>query len=601
MARYPGRDAVYDMAERWRSDCLLDGESLLWPGEDVWSRANLERFRRCFIDRPDESNDSFEVKFRRQLDDEPETVTKLACEIVLVYFLFPNNVGNTRKRQLIREIASWKGLELDDSAAALQCFVRGIGSGGQRYNTQRPFEIAFIAKVALRLTELSQDECLEKVADHRLFRALLDEIGDEGLQGRHTLLHLLFPDEYERIASRGHKRLIRQAFLDVLDSEPPEDLDDCLLQIRQRLDGWVSARPGGRPLDFYYPPLRDCWYTEAESGDGDLDPAEGLDVKKQIVFYGPPGTGKTHEARALGERYVRQSILRAWGPKRFFSESGAVDGLVTDRVRRVQLHPGYGYEDLIRGLQFAGGTTTYRSGVLLRIVEELEQDDSPGLPLVQILDEMNRADLSRVLGECFSLLEDRDAAIQLSGTEARDLTIPDSLYLIGTMNLIDQSLEQIDFALRRRFLWFFRGFSEADFLTVARHRWERLLEATDPLKEIPSRWRWDRAEEEMEALAERAVWINRQIETHPPLGRQYHIGHTYFADVVYYAQKSLAARPTVQRALFTAAGQARDPVVALWRYSLQPLLEQYLSGAEEGERGAFIKRLEAGLLKGVLA
>jgi 5-methylcytosine-specific restriction protein B len=76
------------------------------------------------------------------------------------------------------------------------------------------------------------------------------------------------------------------------------------------------------------------------------------------------------------------------------------------------------------------------------------------IPVVLILDEMNRADVSKVLGEGFSLLEDRDTAVRLGGHDEvpRRVQLPVNLYIVGTMNLIDQSLEHVDFALRRRFL-----------------------------------------------------------------------------------------------------------------------------------------------------
>ena len=96
---------------------------------------------------------------------------------------------------------------------------------------------------------------------------------------------------------------------------------------------------------------------------------------------------------------------------------------------------------------------------------------------------MNRADLSKVLGECFTLLEDRDFSVRLGGHDekARMVRFPANLHFIGTMNLIDQSLEQVDFALRRRFLWFLRGFSREDFLMISQRRWESLV-ATKKIK-----------------------------------------------------------------------------------------------------------------------
>src|SRR5690606_4152243 len=149
------------------------------------------------------------------------------------------------------------------------------------------------------------------------------------------------------------------------------------------------------------------------------------------------------------------------GPKWYFENEDTVARLAAERVHRVQLHAGYSYEDFIRGLHVGvGGRTEYRAGYLLKLDERIEQEKQSApefspLPHVLILDEINRTDLSRLLGECFSLLEDRETSIELPGLDEHGqpmrLALPSNLYVIGTMNLIDQSLEQIDFALRRRF------------------------------------------------------------------------------------------------------------------------------------------------------
>ena len=71
-----------------------------------------------------------------------------------------------------------------------------------------------------------------------------------------------------------------------------------------------------------------------------------------------------------------------------------------------------------------------------------------------ILDEINRVDLSRLFGECFSALENRGEAIDLLGSNDDgkiQLKIPDNLYIIGTMNTSDKSIAHLDIALRRRF------------------------------------------------------------------------------------------------------------------------------------------------------
>jgi 5-methylcytosine-specific restriction protein B len=418
----------------------------------------LEAFKVCFTDNPDESDDSFEEKFRRQLADQEASVVKLAAELVLVYFLFPSNVTGARKRSLIQEIASWKEVEIPQAGLdAMTVLDDSIGGTGLTYNTRRPFEIAFLAESARRLVSMPLDERRALLENHIKLRSLRDEVeGDATRQSRDIVVHLLFPDLYERIASRGHKRLIAETFVDVLtDKGEPDDLDDQIYAIRQRLEELLPEKE----LDFYWSPLCECWYVAGESAD-DVESLEGLNIKKQIVFYGPPGTGKTHEARELGERLIRQGLLREWGPNKYFNHA-ELNEIVTERLRRVQFHPGYAYEDFVRGLQLVeGGRTEYRDGILLHTLKKIGSDskEMTGIPFVMILDEMNRADLSKVLGECFSLMEDRGQSIQPAGQDdAPSISFPDNLFFIGTMNLIDQSLEQVDFALRRRFLWYFRG------------------------------------------------------------------------------------------------------------------------------------------------
>src|ERR1700751_215170 len=145
MARYSEHDSgdIYKLAASWKTKCLLEGGSLLWEGAQVWTKETLEAFKACFTDRPDESGDSFEGKFKRQLANEDANVTKLAAELVLVYFLFPSrgSVSGVRKRQLVKEILSWKMIELPNAAEGLmKPLDEGIGGVGQADNTRRPLE-----------------------------------------------------------------------------------------------------------------------------------------------------------------------------------------------------------------------------------------------------------------------------------------------------------------------------------------------------------------------------------------------------------------------------------------------------------------------------
>ena len=587
------RERIYELAADWKRKCLLGGKSLLWPDDQVWAKEVLESFKTCFTERPDESADSFEEKFKRQLAPEGALVTKLAAELILVYFLFPSQVSGKRKRELIQDIVSWKGLKIPaDAETILEPLKAGIGDTGVGYSFRRDLEVSFLAETVLELRALTDEECRDALGDHAKFRNLLDQVADDSTrQGRDVLLHLLYPDQYERIASRRHKQQVAETFSEILAGtgvDVPEDMDDKIYAIRGRLEQLLSDQE----LDFYLEPLRQCWYVTGDSDD--LTPLQGLGIKKQIVFYGPPGTGKTYEARQLADRLVRQRLLQEWGPNEYFSRRRSVDDIVQQRMRRVQFHPGYAYEDFIRGLQLVeSGRTEYRDGVLLQIIEQLQRGskDYRAIPFVVILDEMNRADLSKVLGECFSLMEDRENPVQLAGQDAtpRIVSLPDNLYFIGTMNLIDQSLEQVDFALRRRFLWFFRGFDRQQFLAVAEYRWERSRIRKD----------WERYVSEFETLAERAGFLNERIAQHPSLGEQYQIGHTYFCDVVSFIETELAAQPRMQFVLYNSRGRGRQQTVGtLWRYSIAPLLEQYLSGVDSAERKTFLDQAESLLMAG---
>jgi 5-methylcytosine-specific restriction enzyme B len=143
----------------------------------------------------------------------------------------------------------------------------------------------------------------------------------------------------------------------------------------------------------------------------------------------------------------------------FLENTDAIHAATGDQVRRIQLHQACSYEQFIGGLKLTENGTELEEGYLPELVREIDEtrekhnDDLAPLPWVLILDELNRTDLSRLLGEAFSVLDDRDTPIDLAGLgddqERRTLSLPEDLFLVGTLNLIDQSVEQPDFARTR--------------------------------------------------------------------------------------------------------------------------------------------------------
>ena len=588
----------------WKERCLLDDQSLVFddrPG--TWSLDNIIDLRQRFNDNQllgQEGGGTFQSKWDIQLAGAGEAVRLLAAELLLVHFLFAVSVNKPKKLEVIRRSLNETSIELPSDAQAVQAMGEAIGHPGIGFNTRRDLQVAYLVDFVARFKELPEGRGQHLLVHPWELRDFADDTEWPVREMRHILLHLLRPEDFERISSGTHKREIAAAFANLLGDQPPADVDEQLLAIRQALEEFLpdgNTEPGS--LDFYYPPLHGVWES---SGGGDGDGAgdlEALEWKKQIVLYGPPGTSKTYQARRLAHALIRRAALDRWGPAAFFGQAEEVDKLVDHNTTWLQLHPAFGYEQFIRGLRIEGDTTRYRPGALPKIVAELAAQPTPNglppLPGVLVLDEINRTDLSAMLGEAFSLLErdQRGHKRMLPGFDADqepdELVIPADLYVIGTMNEIDQSVETLDFALRRRFLWRPCPFERDTLLQIIWERWE-----TDV-----ARFSYEDAEEQLEQFADRAQQLNRAISESPELGSQYEIGHTYFADIAFFMGawvRARANRPSSGTWLWTARGRVQPPVEGLWERSLQPLLEQYLSGSDV--RDAELARLRGALLAG---
>lgn len=589
MARYSEHNTqpIYDAATRLLERCLQGDGSLLRDDVTLWTLGNLEKIHEVFVAAPDEGDRSFTEKFKDQLKKAgSDEICQLAAEIVAVYFLFPSNVGGARKKQLVSEILSWANDTLPADGLMVSALSQGVGSGGQGYNTRRPFEIAFLIEFSIAWKRLPEAERSAAILDPWKFMEIVDGVeGADSRQIRHMLLHVLFPDTFERIASREHKRRIVLQFASLLEADAQVGTDKCLLAIRGKLESLL----GRQDIDFYWSPLVEVWNDSGESGEG-AAPMDALRHKKQVVLYGPPGTGKTYRAKRVADRLIRSALLKKYGPKVYFekAKNGDIEKEIHNRIHRLQLHPAYGYEDFIRGLHIDGnGATEYRLGYLPKLVELMDADE-PDIPHVLILDEINRTDLSRTLGECFSLLEDRNEPIDLPGCDSSGnkmtLRIPNNLYVIGTMNLIDQSIEQMDFALRRRFLWVLCEFDGDALVSAAKDIWERDRCSV----------KWDRVEADFVKLALASTALNREIHNSQLLGAQYEIGHTYLLDAVSFLKDDLGSKP--QTFLWKKDGKAKRPVEQTWELSLKPLISEYLSGLDAKSREAEIRRLESTFL-----
>lgn len=225
--------------------------------------------------------------------------------------------------------------------------------------------------------------------------------------------------------------------------------------------------------------------------EDDYDNLRALLLDKQnIILQGSPGVGKTFSAKRLAYSILKEKD--------------------DSKVQLVQFHQNYTYEDFVMGYKpNEDGGFYLRPGVFYNFCKRAQQH--PDDKYFFIIDEINRGNLSKILGELMMLIEkDYRGETLVLPYKQEEFSVPKNLYIIGMMNTADRSLAMMDYALRRRFSFFEMkpGFSTDGFKA-----YQRSL-----------------GNEDFDKLVSAIIDLNKVIESDDSLGSGFCIGHSYLCN-----------------------------------------------------------------------
>lgn len=178
------------------------------------------------------------------------------------------------------------------------------------------------------------------------------------------------------------------------------------------------------------------------------------------ILFGPPGTGKTYNTVNMALDIVCPIEGSQWEKEqRKDARDKYQEMLAAGQIVFVTFHQSMSYEDFIEGIKpkTKSGKITYevKNGIFKELCAKAKKDESKNY--VMIIDEINRGNVANIFGELISLIED-DKRLGASEELRAELpyshdvfSVPKNVYIIGTMNTADRSVEALDSALRRRF------------------------------------------------------------------------------------------------------------------------------------------------------
>ncbi len=318
---------------------------------------------------------------------------------------------------------------------------------------------------------------------------------------------------------------------------------------------------------------------------------------KNVILTGAPGTGKTYLAQEVAKWYAYNDD----------------DVLEEFRFAQVQFHPSYDYTDFVEGLRPVSQTNGQigferQDGIFKTFCKTALAH--PDKWFVFIIDEINRGDINKIFGELFYAIDpgyrgtkgrirtQYQNLVPADDAFAEGFYVPENVYLIGTMNDIDRSVESMDFAFRRRFAW--REVDPRENLEMLK---EDNLELAHVIEPDPTKQE-ELSDKEQQKLVDKLKAasfyevvtaycnnLNRAIRNEASLGAKYQIGPSYYLKTLNFFD-------------FTGdigEEQLQEALEQVWRLHLEPLLKEYLRGRSHKDSDNIIAALKESYSQSVAA